>query len=108
MALPLLASAVLIALLVAWTLEFRHREEVLPALSNRRMVAPFVVTPFVAGLGGRPLAAAALFAVLLARAPVQRVIEGATGASLVRVLEETGRVQLVFGVLFAAGLFFGS
>jgi hypothetical protein len=43
MALPLLASAVFIALLVAWVLEFRHREEVLPALSNRRMVAPFLV-----------------------------------------------------------------
>jgi 1,4-dihydroxy-2-naphthoate octaprenyltransferase len=72
------------------------------------MVLPFVVTPVVAGLGGRPLAAASLFVILLARFPVQRVIEGARGPALIPVLGETGRVQLVFGVLFAAGLFFGS
>ena len=72
------------------------------------MVAPFVVTPVVAGLGGRPLGAAALFAVLLARVPVQRVLEGARGPALIPVLGDTGRVQLVFGVLFALGLFFGS
>jgi 1,4-dihydroxy-2-naphthoate octaprenyltransferase len=72
------------------------------------MVLPFVVTPVVAGLGARPLAAASLFVILLARLPVQRVLEGARGSALIPVLGETGRVQLVFGVVFAAGLYFGS
>lgn len=70
------------------------------------MLCPYLVTPVVAGLGGRPYAAAALFAVLLARVPVQRVLEGARGPALVAVLGATGRVQLVFGVLLAVGLWF--
>jgi 1,4-dihydroxy-2-naphthoate octaprenyltransferase len=70
------------------------------------MVAPYLVTPVVAGLGGRPFAAVALFAVLLARLPVQRVLEGARGAGLIPVLGATGRVQLVYGVLLAGGLWF--
>jgi 1,4-dihydroxy-2-naphthoate octaprenyltransferase len=72
------------------------------------MVLPYVVTPVVAGLGGRPLAAASLFAVLLARLPVQRVLEGARGPALVPVLGQTGRVQLVYGGLLAVGLWFSA
>jgi 1,4-dihydroxy-2-naphthoate octaprenyltransferase len=72
------------------------------------MVGPYLVTPFVAGLGGRPLASVSLLTILLARIPVQRVLEGAAGPALIPVLGETGRVQLVFGVLFALGLWFGS
>jgi 1,4-dihydroxy-2-naphthoate octaprenyltransferase len=72
------------------------------------MVLPYVITPLVAGLGGRPLASVALFTILLARLPVQHVIEGARGVALIPVLGETGRVQLVFGLTFAAGLYFGS
>lgn len=72
------------------------------------MVAPFVCVPFLAGPSGRPLAAAALLGVLLARIPVQRVLEGASGPALIGVLGATGRVQLVFGVLLAAGLFVGA
>lgn len=72
------------------------------------MVAPFVCVPFLAGPSGRPLAAAALLAVLLARIPVQRVLEGASGPALIGVLGATGRVQLVFGVLLSAGLFAGA
>jgi 1,4-dihydroxy-2-naphthoate octaprenyltransferase len=72
------------------------------------MMGPFVITPIVAGLGGRPLASAALFAILLARLPVQHVLEGRKGGALIPVLGETGRVQLVFGIAFAGGLFFGS
>jgi len=86
------------------TLAVRIGDRPTRALYCTLMVAPFVVTPVVAGLGGRPLAAAALVAVLLARMPVQRVLEGARGAALVDVLGQTGRVQLVFGVLFAVGL----
>lgn len=68
------------------------------------MVLPFVITPFVAGLGGRPLASASLFAILLAQRPVLVVLQGARGADLIPVLGGTGRVQLVFGLLLAAGL----
>ena len=69
--------------------------------------AAFVSVPFIAGLSARPLAAAALFVVLLARPPVQRVLEGATGPALIPVLGATGRVQLVFGAVFAVGLWLG-
>jgi 1,4-dihydroxy-2-naphthoate polyprenyltransferase len=60
--------------------------------------------PLVAGLSGRPLGAAALGAVLPARRPVAAVLGGASGPALVPVLVDTGLVQMVFGVLFAAGL----
>jgi 1,4-dihydroxy-2-naphthoate octaprenyltransferase len=78
------------------------------ALYTALMVGPYVVTPFVAGLGGRLLASMSLFTILLARVPVQRVLEGAAGPALIPVLGQTGRVQLVYGVLFALGLWFGS
>lgn len=69
------------------------------------VVGAFVLVPLVAGLGGRPLAAVALVAVLAARRPVLAVLEGASGPALIPVLGSTGRVQLVFGLLFAAGLY---
>jgi len=68
------------------------------------MVATFVSVPFVAGLGGRPAGAMALAALLFARQPVVDVLSGASGPALVGVLGATGRVQLVFGALFAIGL----
>lgn len=71
------------------------------------MVGPFLCVPLIAGLSGRVFAAASLFVVALARFPVQRVLEGASGLDLIGVLGATGRVQTVFGVLFAAGLFYG-
>ncbi len=67
------------------------------------VVGAFVSVPFVAGLGERPAGALALLAVLLAQKPVGRVLQGARGADLIPVLAETGRVQLVFGVLLALG-----
>jgi 1,4-dihydroxy-2-naphthoate octaprenyltransferase len=69
------------------------------------LVLSFVAVPLVAGLGERPLGAVALGALLLARRPVLAVLEGASGRDLVPVLGATGRVQLVYGVLFAAGLY---
>jgi 1,4-dihydroxy-2-naphthoate octaprenyltransferase len=60
--------------------------------------------PLVAGLGGRPAGALALIAVPVAQTPVTQVLQGAAGPALVPVLGATGRVQLVFGVLFALGL----
>ena len=68
------------------------------------LVASFVAVPLVAGLGERPAGALALAAVLLARRPVIAVLSGARGPALVPVLGDTGRVQLVFGLLFALGL----
>jgi 1,4-dihydroxy-2-naphthoate octaprenyltransferase len=68
------------------------------------LVGTFVALPLVAGLGDRPAAVVAVVAVVLARRPVIEVLSGARGAALVPVLVATGQVQLVFGVLFAAGL----
>ncbi len=71
------------------------------------VVLPFFTVPFLFGLSQRPAGAFSMFAVLLARKPVQRVIEGARGPALIPVLGATGRVQLAFGVLISVGLFFG-
>jgi 1,4-dihydroxy-2-naphthoate octaprenyltransferase len=90
------------------TLAVRIGEKATRGFYVALMVLPFVVTPVVAGVGGRPLAAMALFTILLARLPVQHVLEGAKGPALIPMLGETGRVQLAFGALFAIGLFFGS
>jgi 1,4-dihydroxy-2-naphthoate octaprenyltransferase len=76
------------------------------ALYAGLLVATFVSVPFIAGPSGRPLAAFALFAVLLARKPAMIVLGGATGPALIPALGATGRLQLVFGALFAAGLWF--
>jgi 1,4-dihydroxy-2-naphthoate polyprenyltransferase len=72
------------------------------------LVGAVVMVPVVAGLGERAAAALALAAVPLARTPVIDVLGGARGPALVPVLEATGRVQLVFGALFAAGLWISS
>lgn len=71
------------------------------------LVAAFVAVPPVAGLGGRPVAAVSLVAVLVAQRPVVAVLSGARGADLVPVLVATGRVQVVFGTLFTLGLALG-
>jgi 1,4-dihydroxy-2-naphthoate octaprenyltransferase len=68
------------------------------------LVGAFVSVPLVAGLGGRPAGAIALAALLVAQKPVTAVLSGARGPALIPVLVATGRVQLIFGVLFAAGL----
>jgi len=68
------------------------------------LVATFVAVPLVAGLGDRPAGALALVAVVLAQRPVTAVLGGAQGPALIPVLGATGRVQLVFGLLFALGL----
>lgn len=68
------------------------------------MALPFVTVPFIAGLGGRPVGALAMPAIILASRPVTRVLEGAAGADLIPVLGATGRVQLAFGLLFTIGL----
>jgi 1,4-dihydroxy-2-naphthoate octaprenyltransferase len=69
------------------------------------IVLPFVIIPVVCGLGGRPLGAMALFAIVFANQPVLQVLQGAKGPALIPVLGQTGRLQLVFGVLLSVGLF---
>jgi len=68
------------------------------------LVAPFVVLPFVAGLGERPVAGLAFAAVMAGGTPIKAVLGGAKGPALIPVLGQTGRMQLVFGVLLTAGL----
>jgi 1,4-dihydroxy-2-naphthoate octaprenyltransferase len=68
------------------------------------LVAAFLCIPVVAGAFDRAAAAASLVGVVLARQPVLRVLEGASGPSLIPVLGATGRVQLVTGALLAGGL----
>jgi 1,4-dihydroxy-2-naphthoate octaprenyltransferase len=68
------------------------------------LVAAFLCIPVVAGGFDRAAAAAALVGIVLARAPVVQVLEGARGPALIPVLGATGRVQLVTGTLLAAGL----
>ncbi len=64
MTLPLLAVVVFGALLLAWALEFRHREELLPTLRQGRHVPPVLVA-----LG------AALLAIPIVIAPLSRLTE---------------------------------
>ena len=66
------------------------------------LAVAFAVVPLLAI--ARPWALVALPAVALARAPVRRVRAGAAGPELIPVLVATGSLQLVFGVLLAAGL----
>jgi 1,4-dihydroxy-2-naphthoate octaprenyltransferase len=68
------------------------------------LVVAFATIPIVAGGFDRPAAAMALVGIVLARRPVLQVLEGASGPALIPVLGATGRVQLVSGVLLAAGI----
>jgi len=67
------------------------------------ILASFLVLPIFGALG-RPLAALAYIAVVVARRPVQTVLEGAKGPALIPVIGRTGRLVLVFGALLAIGL----
>ena len=71
------------------------------------MFLPFVATPFIAGLSGRPIAAFSLFVVVFVNKPVLQVLQGAKGPALIPVLGATGRVQLLYGLAFSIGLFIG-
>jgi 1,4-dihydroxy-2-naphthoate octaprenyltransferase len=65
-------------------------------------VAPLVLVIPLAVV--RPGALLALLATVFAIGPVRRVRRGDEGRALVAVLMETGRLQLVYGVLLAIGL----
>ena len=89
------------------TLAVRLGDKRTRLLYTALMFLPFVVTPFIAGLSGRPLAASALIGVVFVNKPVLEVLQGARGPALIPVLGATGRVQLLYGVIFAVGLFLG-
>jgi 1,4-dihydroxy-2-naphthoate octaprenyltransferase len=66
------------------------------------LLAPFAVA---AGLALRhPFALLAVAPAALAVAPLRRVREGAVGRDLIAVLQDTGRVQLAYGLLLGLGL----
>jgi 1,4-dihydroxy-2-naphthoate octaprenyltransferase len=68
------------------------------------LVGAVVAVPLVSGIGQRPAGALALIAIPFAQRPVTAVLSGARGPALIPVLVATGRIQLVFGTLFALGL----
>ncbi len=65
-------------------------------------LVPFCAAAVIAPL--RPVVLAALAAIPLAVGPVRLVRGGAAGPRLVTALAQTGRLQLAYGALFAAGL----
>jgi 1,4-dihydroxy-2-naphthoate octaprenyltransferase len=66
------------------------------------LVLPLVIA--VALVPWRPFAALALLAAPLALAPVRAVRAGAVGPALITTLQQTGRFQLVYGLLLTVGL----
>ncbi len=71
-------------------------------LYSAALTLPFVIV--LALVPVQPFAALALLALPLAISPVKAVRAGATGPALIATLQQTGRLQLVFGALFALGL----
>ena len=90
------------------TLAVRIGDQRTRALYASMIAAPFLMLPFLAGLSGRPVGSLAFLAILLATPAVRRVLEGAQGAALIPVLANTGRAQLVYGVLLSVGFVVGS
>ncbi|GAA2909952.1 1,4-dihydroxy-2-naphthoate polyprenyltransferase [Streptosporangium fragile] len=76
-----------------------RRTRVLYALC---LVVPLAVALAVAPW--QPFAALAVLSAPLAVAPVMAVRGGATGPALITTLQQTGRFQLVYGLLFTLGL----
>jgi 1,4-dihydroxy-2-naphthoate octaprenyltransferase len=69
------------------------------------LLLAFLIVPLLAIR--RPPALLGLAAAVLALRPIRVVRGGASGPALVPVLGDTGRLQLAFGVLLAAGLALG-
>lgn len=88
------------------TLAVRLGDRATRVLFVAMIVAAFACVALTAAW--RPWALVGLIAAPLAVAPVRIVLGGATGRALIAVLEGTGRVQLVFGIAFAAGLWLGA
>ncbi|MCA2227342.1 1,4-dihydroxy-2-naphthoate polyprenyltransferase [Nonomuraea aurantiaca] len=80
---------------------------VLGAARTRTLYATCLIVPFVIALAMiliAPLAAAAVLAAPLAIAPVKTVLSGAVGPALIGVLQQTGKLQMAYGLLFTLGL----
>lgn len=78
---------------------------------TRRLYAAAVVVPFAISAVlsvWAPFAPLALLALPVAATPIRRVLSGEEGMGLIAVLGSTGKVQLAFGALLAAGLAIGS
>jgi 1,4-dihydroxy-2-naphthoate polyprenyltransferase len=74
---------------------------------SRLCYVALLLVPFAFAIGTavvRPLTLLALLALPLVAAPIRAVRGGAVGPALIRTLGQTGRLQLVFGVLFTIGL----
>jgi len=69
------------------------------------LAAAFAVASVVSGWFLRPAGALSLVAIASARKPATAVLGGASGRGLIPVLGATGKVQLLFGAVFAAGVF---
>jgi 1,4-dihydroxy-2-naphthoate octaprenyltransferase len=77
------------------------------APATRKLYAATVLTPFAVAVvlaAWRPGTLLVLLALPLAIAPVRQVLGGLEGKGLIAVLGATGRLQLVFGGLLAAGI----
>ncbi|GIH68731.1 1,4-dihydroxy-2-naphthoate polyprenyltransferase [Sphaerimonospora thailandensis] len=72
------------------------------ALYTAGLILPFVIALSLVPI--RHFAVLTLVALPLVVAPIRTVRSGATGPSLIATLQQTGRLQLAFGVLFTLGL----
>lgn len=86
------------------TLAVRIGDRATRGLYVALLVLAFLLVPAMVAAGASPVVALALIAVVMARRPVLAVLSGALGPSLVPVLVDTGRVQMVYGILAAIGL----
>ncbi len=80
---------------------------VLGASRTRTLYAACLIVPFAVALAMVVVAPAAALAVLaapLAISPVRAVLRGAAGPALITALQQTGKLQMAYGLLLAIGL----
>ncbi|MEV4088114.1 1,4-dihydroxy-2-naphthoate octaprenyltransferase, partial [Nonomuraea fuscirosea] len=79
----------------------------LGAERTRTLYVACQVVPFVVALAMTPItpwAALVLLAAPLAVSPIRAVLSKAVGPALIAVLQQTGKLQMAYGLLFAVGL----
>lgn len=84
------------------TLAVRWGDATTRTLYISLIVGAFVAIPFLAL--ARPFSSLALFAIPLAVKPISQVSKQAVRESLIATLADTGRLQLVYGLLLTLGL----
>lgn len=84
------------------TLAVRWGDATTRTLYIALIVGAFVAIPFLAL--ARPFSSLALFAIPLAVKPISQVSKQAVRESLIATLADTGRLQLVYGLLLTLGL----